>query len=220
MAAPIVSLREFLPLVLPYVTGCAEIVATYNLRLSAIEFCERTLCWRHVTTQDLAANGEAVVCPDYATIHKFERVRFGEVDLTPIAFTDVPHSHEIAQGFPEHVTQVNDNTITVLPFQPGTLNLSLFLKPRFGSNFTHDDVKDQPMQDYYDQVPAFLLHQHGETIALGALGRLLNQPAASYFNPAKANSYAKQFRERATEKFSEGLRGQQRAKLRTRTVWF
>ena len=47
MTIPI-QLTKFLPMVLPHVPECPHGVATFNLRLAAIEFCERTLCWRHL----------------------------------------------------------------------------------------------------------------------------------------------------------------------------
>lgn len=217
-----ISLRQFLPLVLPVAPECPEPVATFNLRLSAIEFCERTRCWRHVTTQTLTQNDSVVVAPDYATIHLFEQARMGGLELTPIAYTDLTQSELTAEGAPRHVTQVGDNRVSVIPYQDGDLTLSLFLKPRFGQDFTNSGDTPVPglMQDYFDQVPDFLLHQHGETIAEGALARIFDQPAASYHNPARAQGHRARFNERAVHNFSQHLRGQQRSPVRTKTAWF
>lgn len=36
---------DFGPYVMPYVTGCPEPVMVHHVRLAAIEFCRKTLCW-------------------------------------------------------------------------------------------------------------------------------------------------------------------------------
>lgn len=219
MAVTPISLRQFLPLVLPVAARCPEPVATFNLRLAAIEFCERTLCWRHVTDQVMTGNSPVIVAPAYATIHKFEHVRFGDADLTPIAYTDVDQGDLSGSGFPHYVTQVDDNAVTVLPYQNGTLHLSMFLKPRQGQDFANPDTPGI-MQDYYDQVPDFLLHQHGEVIAEGALARIYDHPDAVYYDPRRAAIHRDRFDRRAISLFSRYQRGQQRAPIRTTTQWF
>ena len=87
-AAPTKFLRDFLPLVIPNAIGVPDMVATFNLRLAAIEFCERTNCWRHIVSQTLTVNDPGIAVPGYATIHKIENASFGDIDLTPIAYTD------------------------------------------------------------------------------------------------------------------------------------
>lgn len=68
-----VRFDQFLPMILPYAPGLPTMTAEHAVRLAAIEFCERTRCWRHAVDVVFSAdNHQAVVAPDYATIHQFE----------------------------------------------------------------------------------------------------------------------------------------------------
>lgn len=218
MPAPTVPLRELLPLVLPHAMGCPEFVATFNLRLAAIEFCERTRAWRHLSTQTIAAEGDTVlVAPDYATIHKIEHADLDGTRLEPVAFTDVG-PNKLAEGVNAMwITQVDPTGVKILPQQAGELTVSVFLKPRHGSDFTGSA---DGMSDFYDVIPEFMAAQHGEVLAHGALSRLFAQPKADWFDPQLAAFYGSSFERRATSEATASLRGQQRAPVRTKTQWF
>lgn len=217
-AAPTRFLRDFLPLVVPHAMGVPDMIATFNLRLAAIEFCERTNCWRHIITQTLVANAPNMLIPAYSTIHKIENATFGTIDLTPIAYTDIGRMGVSAEGQPEYITQSIPNTLTVLPFQAGAVKASVFLKPIMG--FGYGQGGAGPLDDYYDQVPEFLFLQYAETIAHGALSRLLIHDGTSYQNTQLAEYYRDCFDKRAVSGGMAALQGQQRAAARTTTQWF
>lgn len=216
MAATI-SLSKFLPLVLPHVPGVPQVMATFNLRLSAIEFCKRTRCWRHVVSVVFDSTTEAVAAPEYAAIHEFETALWnGETYLRPIQFSDIDEpSATLAQGAtPQYVTQAEPNTVRVIPAADGTLSLTLFLMPVNGSSFAADS--DGNMVDRFDAVPDFLYLQHAEAIASGAISRLMAMPGKDWTDPTLASVHAARFHDAATTHFSVSLRGQHRARVRTK----
>lgn len=219
MALPTRPLKDFLSMVLPEVPYCPRPVAEQYLRLAAIEFCERTRCWRHVTTQDITAQDGAIVAPDYATIHEIETAEWGEgVELMPTQFSEIDAdaygAEAGAAGPPRYITQVAANQIAVVPFDTGSLRLSLFLKPRSGSEFGGDP--NDPLQDKYNVVPEFMFIQHGDHIASGALARIMNLPDQTYTNPKMAAQHLARFERACDTKFSSNMRGQHRAKRRAK----
>lgn len=212
-----VSTREFLPYVLPNAPQVMALSAEFALRLAAIEYCERTRCWRHLVEQDFltGANGPAIVCPDYAAIHDIERATWDyERRLTPITWSDLPPAWATdPEAVPESITQSGPDTVTLYPFQPGHLSLSLYLKPRPERDFARTGL---PMDDYFNQLPDLLLTQHAEAIGWGALARLLVIPERPYTDPNRAAYFQAQFNDRCDKNFDKNKMGQQRAPRRTR----
>jgi hypothetical protein len=221
MEVPTRPLRDFLPLVLPHAQYCPRPVAEQYLRLAAIEWCERTRCWRHVSTMDLTEQGEAIVSPDYATIFEIESAEFSSetvssTELVATQFTQISLSDaEAMEGnAPRYITQVSPNSVTVLPFMVGSLSLSLFLKPRAGTEYGNDPA--DPLQDKYNVIPEHVFIQSAEKIAEGALARLLAIKDTKWHDPKMAGYYAGRFNEACDRHFSSELRGQQRAPRRSR----
>lgn len=218
-------LADFLPLVLPHAPDCPRTVAEQYLRLAAIEWCERTRCWRHVTTMALTEQGEAIVAPDYAAIFEIETAEFSNgntdpVPLTPTQFTSVSleDATAMAGGLPRYITQASPSTVTVLPFEAGDLSLSLFLKPRSGTEYGNDP--DDPLQDRLNVVPQHVFVQSAEQIAEGALGRLLAIKNTSWHDPNMALYYSGRFDQACDRNFRSDMRGQHRAPVRTKPQFF
>lgn len=224
MANPI-RLSEFLPYVLPQAPGCPALVAESYLRMAAIEFCERTKCWRKISEIEIDDERTvAMVAPDYAAIHQIEFASFSsesspKAPLTATQYSDIGERFrpdlEEQEGAPRYITQVTPNTVTVFPLAAGTLEVSLFLKPRMGQDFAEGD-KEDPIQDTFNVVPDFLLTQWGEPIACGALSKLLLQPQTQWYDPQRASYYLGKFERACDSHFAQGLKGQQRAPHRTR----
>lgn len=217
MSSTLISLRQFLPLVMPHAPGCSEFSATFNLRLAAIEFCERTLCWRHMTTVTINKDGRALTAPVYAAIHRIETATFdGDTILEPLQFSDVDEKtfENTAGTPPKYITQAQYNTVRVLPYKEGTLSLSLFLKPVNGSEIGEGD--DGVVSDAYDVVPEFIYKMHAEPIAAGALSRILAQPNKPWSNMQVSLLYAQRFEQAMDQHFSVSLTGQQRARRRVK----
>lgn len=215
-------LRDMLPLVLPHAPGCPYIEIIKNLRLAAIEWCERTRCWRSITTVTISEQGQAVVAPDYATIHEIETARMGGQELTPTQFSHVDQqarsATEDSGAVPQYITQVSPNEITLVPFAAGDLELTLFLKPRSGDEFGSNGQGGW-LQDDQNVIPAHIFVQDAEALAWGALSRLLSQPRKDWTDPNMGLLYRKKFDDRADGKFNSQIVGQQRARPRARPQW-
>lgn len=214
--AALVNLARILPLIAPYAPGVSELAASYNARLAAIELCEKTLCWRQIVTVEMTEDGQEIGLPDGVAIHQFETARHGELPLTPMQFSDVDERAAAASygAPPQFITQASYNTVRLIPFMEGTLSLSVFVKPitenAYGLNAAGE------IEDTYDRVPDWMIQQHAETLAAGALARLLIQPDRPYTNADLGMFYAQKFREAADTHFSVNLTGQHRARRRTR----
>lgn len=222
---PIRSLRDLLPLVLPHVPGCPDPSALQALRLSAREFCERTKCWRHLAEIDLAAGDMAAIVPDHAAIHEIEWATMVVEGATPWPLTPVPYVDAVHGGSRGArawgITQATADTLMVLPEESkGLLAVSLILKPRIGQDFVRAGFDAGPFADFYDQAPEFLVQQHGEGIAAGALARLMIQPGSAWYAPDLAGVHASIAVERIGRASDTAHRGQTHAQLRVKTVWF
>ncbi|QCP84326.1 hypothetical protein EYE35_01130 [Cereibacter sphaeroides] len=215
-----VELSLFLGYVLPFAPGCPQHTAERALRSAAIEWCERTNGWRSISSFDLTENRQAIVTPEHAVIHKIEEATFDGEPLTPTLFTEAAPDEltgEAETGEPRYLTQVGPNEVSVYPFAPGLLRLSLFLKPREDSLFGTDP--DDPLKDAYNVVPDFMLSQHAERLSFGALARLLAMPNQTFTNPQEAQRYRLMFDAACDGTSSASIKGQQRARLRIKPQW-
>jgi hypothetical protein len=209
---------DFLPLILPFCPECPNFVVEQQARFAAIEFCERARAWRNVTTVAMieASAGNAVlVAPPEAAIHEIEFAEWDGKKLKPVQFSELV---DVPLGRPEYITQVSPGEVQVTPFEPGTLRISVFLKPRASSEFGTDAAR--PLFDRFNVVPDFLISIHGSAIAAGALARILAIPREPWTDERKAAEYEMRFREKLDSAFRQNMRGQQRAPIRTKAVWF
>ncbi len=218
MTLPTTRLTEFLPHVLPHALRCPRPVAEFMLRQSAIEFCKRTRCWRHIVTITLTApdQGIAIAAPAFTNIHEIETATLDGRTLTPTQFTTIQPDQltgETMAGQPEYITQIDPNTVCVFPYGTGVLRLSLFLKPAEGKSFGTDAA--DPLHDAFNVVPPFMLTQYAEALAAGALSRILMIERQSFSSPEKAAINMAKFDEACGASHTTSMRGQQRAKLRT-----
>ena len=219
MATPLINCTAFLPFILPHAIGCPEPVAAFNARLAVIEFCERTKCWREISSQEITENKSAIVAPPEATIHRIEEASINGRALTPTQFTAATDdfSEQSQTGAGRYITQTAPNEVAVYPFEAGTLRVSLFLKPRGDSEFGTD--AENPLLDRFNIAPAFILSQHAEMIANGALARILKVKDAAYFDPAMAAHFQNEFNKDCDSQFAQQISGQQRAPVRVKPMW-
>lgn len=202
------DLDEFLPSIRPYAPGVADPTAYFAIRQAAIEFCEKTRMWRFEDEFDIVGDEfEALLCPASAVIHEIDEVWFDGIKLRKVTTSKldeiVPswrNGDTLPTGSPSYVTQTKPNEIVLVPFGTGTVKLSLFLKP------AQDAV----------EVPDFLPDQHRETIAWGALARILMIPNQSFTSVEMASSFGQAFQAKIDGKQTKGIAGQQRAPTRTK----
>lgn len=221
MAMQTRALADFLPLLAPNAPAVPGPVAEQALRLAAVEFCERTRCWRHITERTLRRAESCLVAPEYAAIFEIESATFDGVLLEATQFSNFEQgAAETSPAQPRYVTQSGPDTVTVFPFQEGQLILSLFLKPRSGTDGYTPSNYDDDIDEPGNQVPDFLFVQHAEAIVAGALDRVLNIPGQTYTNPARAAEYKALFERAVNGHFARNLRGQHRAPTRVRPNHF
>jgi hypothetical protein len=204
------ELDLFMPHILPFAPGCAEPTAFYGIRQAAIDFCERTRLWRYEDEFTVSTDlSEAIMAPYGAVVHEIEQVLFDGQPLEPKT-TQWLDQRQIGwragslSGRPNYVTQTAPDTLQVVPAYAGTVNLSLWLKPS---------------QDC-DELPDFMVDQYRETIAHGALGRILITPNQSFTSLDLAAIFAQRFAMKIDSLSTKGSTGQQRAPLRTRASNF
>lgn len=206
-----VDLSLFLPHIKQYAPGVATPTAYFGLRQAGIDFCQRTKTWRYEDDFDVTADDcEQITTPADSVLLDLELVLFEGNPLEPktTAWLDDNvrgwRTNESGAGLPQYVTQTEMNTIRLVPGQDGHVNIYAWLKPS---------------QDA-DQLPEFLATQYRETIAHGALARILMMPNMPFSNPQLGAMFLGLFND-ALDKFqNKGSMGQQRARTRTKGSFF
>jgi hypothetical protein len=192
----------------PYMPAAPYLVLEANMRQAAIEFCRRTRCWRWTETVPLAGSDVIISSfVDNAQIYQVEEAYFEGEKLESIAFKDVPleiRDAEPSSGVaPMYLTQSTPGALTVLPPGTGDLRLSIFLEP-------------MPTARAF---PTELCDKFGADIANGAAWRTLLIPEQPYTNPQLAAFFKQRFDEACDNASSFNMRGQQRARVRTKPSW-
>jgi hypothetical protein len=202
-------LDAFLGKINPYAPGCAIPTAYSAIRDAAIEFCERTRLWRYEDEFAVSADeAECIATPVGSVLLDIERAWFDGARLTP-ATVDLLDKHMDGwrdgslTGQPQYISQIELNTLRLIPAQAGTVKLSLWLKPS---------------QDCLD-LPDFLADQYREVIAHGALGRLLMMPGQPYTNADLGAGFLASFERKLVGLSGKGVTGQQRARVRTKATY-
>lgn len=219
-AVQITRISDLLPYILPKVPSCPLPYAEFMARLAVIEFCEKTRCWRQIIEATVAENNATLIAPQGSTIHEFEEVTLNGRELTPTQFTDVV-SAEMQGPQPNaqanYISQIAPGQVAVYPFEPGVLRVSCFLKPRHGQAIGLDAAA--PLDDAYNVLPSFMVAQYAESLAAGALARILETERSDFFNPELSQKYRGDFFAAIGSNFRSNVRGQQRAPLRVRPRW-
>ena len=213
-------IADLLPYILPKVPTAPLPFVEFQARLAAIEFCERTRCWRHIITAQVTAQNRTVTAPPYATIHEFEEVTLDGRELQPTQFIDADPQELMGPQESNqacYVAQINPGQVAVYPFQAGTLRISCFLKPRHGQNIGNDF--EDPLNYSFNVLPAFMVTQFASALAAGALARILETERADFFSTQMAAKYRAELEDACNGHFSKNMRGQQRAPMRVKPRW-
>lgn len=224
-ALTLTHLSVLLPDILPHAKEVPEPLVTYQARRAASEFCKRTRCWRYVATVPMDEEDEVIAVPNFTAIFEIEKASFVTdsypqgLDLERIAFDETPLPNDpTEQGPPCSIHQVQYNTVRLYPYAAGDIHLSLFLIPTESRAFAVQ--ADGTVADNHDVLPDYVLSQHREAIVCGTLARILAQPDRPYSNPKLAAYHRQMFSDAMDASFSQNMRGQQRARRRTRSSYF
>lgn len=204
------TIDDFYSSVTQYAPGCPEPTLYFGVRQAASEFCERTRLWRYEDRFTITESEcEALYAPQDAEIFEIEYVDFNGVPLDP---KDLAWLNENMRGWrtgeltglPKYFTQSEPNTISLAPRYAGSVGLSLWLKTSQDAN----------------TLPDWMVSQYRETIAQGALARILLIPNQSFTNPELAAVFGSSFQAGIDRLSSKGFTGQQRAPMRTRSSFY
>ena len=206
------TLDSFLSYVRPWAPGVPDQVAYKNIRLAIVEFCERTRLWKFEDDYDVTVedcNG-GIFTPGESILHDIEIVMFNGQELKPAAPRDLDRlepgwrTGDLGTGLPRYYTQVEQNTLRLVPAMEGHVYVCLRLKP----------------SETATNVPDFIKNEYAEAIGWGALGRILTVPGQSYSSPDLAQFYAAKFSDKIDRLNTKSAKGQQNAPKRTRARFF
>jgi hypothetical protein len=208
------AIDTFLPEVRPWAPGVPDATAFKSIRGAAIEFCERTKLWKYESTTPVLSTDSAtstITTPTDSAVFDIEVALFSGRELEPKAPKDLDdilngwRTGGLGNGVTKYVTQIAQNTLTLVPqtMDDGSLYLCLRLKPSQTAM----------------TMPAFL-SDYSECIGWGALGRILTIPGQSYSNPNLAAYYTTRFLEKIDTLSRKGTTGQQNAIKRIKSSFF
>lgn len=201
------DLDAFLQKVLPFAPGCPEPVAFEHILNAARDFCETTRLWRFDDTFEVGEEPNVVCVPQGAVIHEIERCDFNGLRLEPRGIgwldehcPDWRSDENLLTGQPSYFTQIDPATVRVVPHSTGRVKVWLRLKPA-------DDA---------EQLPDFLLHEHGTVIGWGALAGILMLPNQTFTDPNRATYFQARFDAALARLAKRQSSGQMRAPIRTK----
>jgi len=207
-----VRFEEFLPDVVPYVTGVPEIVAIGAIRDAAIDFCRKTNYWQYDIGPLDVENGEAEVnlAVDFdvdVNVVKVMQVYLGEHLLIPRAADELARVYRasnwrLLEGFPQFYTQKNYNTLQLVPIPELPSGEKLYARVSLAPTRTASEVKRELFDHYL------------ETIANGARATLYKTPGQPYFDRVSARDSEMAFRAGVSEAKIEVNKSMTRASTR------
>lgn len=209
---PNVPIKNLLPLIMNRAPSCPGFIAEFEARMAAVEFCERTRCWRHKLDIPMTGPTADPVVPAEQAIHVIEQASIGDCPLTPTQYTNFD---DAGDGEPEYITQLNAGGIAIFPFnEPVTVSMTVFLKPRSDQGFGIDPA--DPLFDRFNVLPDWMVTMHARTLADGALSRILSMKSKPWTDLQAAAIHRAAFDQGMTDHAHSAVRGQQRTRLRVR----
>jgi len=204
-----IGFEAFLSKILPRVEGAPRPAVNDAIRVAVQEFCQRTRLWRGVDTIHIVSLEEGIIAAEHgAVIYEIESARFNGYNLEPASITWLDGTKEgwrtWGDGQPKYITQTEPDTVLLVPGGIGTLELSTFLKPSEDATVFPDFIAD-----HYKQI-----------IADGALAELYMQPGQPYSSAELAMFHSTRFERRLDGMNSDSVKGQQRARVRTKPFFF
>lgn len=205
-----VDIDDFMPDIVQYVRNAPEPTLRKHLRDILREFCEASRIWREVDAFEVSA-------PDYeilATTQDTDLLEFEEcylegrkIEPMGIAELDVKlpgwrYSTDV--GTAQYVTQIEPDTLRVVPRESGTLQLTLILQPSLEATL----------------VPDFLRNKYRTQLARGTAARVMLLPQTEFANAELAGPLLAEFTKWMAAQTVKVGKGQQKSRKRSKSVWF
>ena len=230
------TLANFMPHILPFVSGCPEPTAMLHLRVAIAEFCERTRCWTHQVRNLPASTSSriAIPVPPGTAIVAIEKCWLDGRELYPLPLSTLSQSDLDEIGTPEFFTQARPGEVSLVPRGTGNLRLNVYVKPvetpSGKSTIAYSVYSPDVYEGVYTEstaevsgtlvIPDFILEQWGSPISDGAVARIKMIPNQPWTDPSGAAAHAGNFERHVLANFGRNLRGQHRATRRQRASYF
>lgn len=207
-----IDLEEFLPQINPKAPGVPLPAARQAILQAARQICERSRMWKgseEMVVTDL--DDIDFSTPDGSVLLDYDSVTFRTTpDGAPIPLEakTAAWMDQYMRGwrrgtitdYPRFFTQTHTGTLRVAPIENGFVAVNYTLLPTMDA----------------DQLPDFLLHQFGEMLAWGALGRILSTPDQPFTDFNVGAAYLSAFEQKLASLSFKASSGQQRARTRSR----
>lgn len=204
-----IDVEEFLSRILPFAPGCPEPSAIAAIIEAARVFCRRTRLWRSTDQMTATTGSSNCLCaPAGAEVFEVESLSFEGADLKPISIADLddkqPGWREYTGDSPRWFTQTDIGEILLVPPGAGVVKMATILLPSMDAT----------------QLPDFLYDQYAKDIANGALAEILLLPKRDFTDPNMAGVYQVRFDATLDALATRPIKGQQRARVRSRSEYF
>ena len=199
---------DFGPYVLPYVPGCPEPVLEHHARLTAIDFCRRTLCDTRVLEPVLTSGLDSVeIEPEAST--KVVKVKSVSIDGRDFKVAPPSLANELVlTGRQEEFCYTPDNRVLFInPVQQR--GLSVVVKAALAPSLSADELSDSVAAEYMqDMVPGII----------SSIIRLPGQPFSADLNAISL--YTTAYTNRTSTVAAKIARGTAGAKMRNFVGFF
>lgn len=176
------ALDAFLPYIRVHVSGLPAPVILQEVRSAAIRFCAISRAWKGFQVMDISAGvaAYAIPVPTGAVLGVLEEVYVNGESILPQPLDELRarwRHWTAVEGSPLFYTQLDPDTVTLVP------------KP------VDDSADGLEMRAHYKpahdaaELPDFLLDQHAQAIASGALSTLMSMPDLPCYNPNQAMAH-------------------------------
>lgn len=188
-----IALSAFLPWVLPFAAHCAEPVAKRAILDAAIDFCEQTAVIQ-LTLDPISTVQERVeyelALPNNQELVVLKRAWFKGTELVPVPTAAVGKPEAWRTTVPGVDPQAGDPQAF---YQAARNVVGLYPRPQSSeANVLTVRAATKPSRSA-TQVEDELFHDWAETIAAGALARLLATPGQSYTDMNRALGFRMDF---------------------------
>lgn len=211
-----VDLDYFLNKVLPFAPGCPEPTAFQHIVNAAQDFCEETKLWRMEGQEfELGEFPNVLAAPSDALVYDIERCDFNGRKLDPASIGWLDDRYptwrndgpDMWTGMPRYFTQTQPDTIRVTP------------APMTEEKIVKVWARLKPADDA-ESLPDFIAYKHSNTIAWGALAKILLLPKQDFTDPERAMYFKGEFDTALGRASSSAQVGQQNAPIRTKANFF
>lgn len=206
------ELAQFRPYVTLHAPGVPLPAVDHEVREAAILFCISTRLWKEVQTAPVVA-GQAdygITPPDGAVLQVLDEVYHNRIRLLPRSVDQLRDEYEdwlIASGTPLFYTQLEPDTLRLVPIPAMSLAAGLTYRASYKPERTTTTVPD------------WLYEQYADAIGFGAIAALRANPNLPCYEAGAAQWYGERFQAGIQKTQTRIAKGFVRAPIRSR-VYF